>query len=615
MTRSIAIAPGVMAALAERAPARLARKLDAHPRMAEAWAWSSPAEGALSVVTDSGETVTISSAAGVLASAQAIRCSCLLSPKCLHVLAVARALPLADAPAAESPMDPGPEPASERVRVDEDARAAARALFSAAAAALTAGVEALGAVREGELLRAIHGARAAGLHRLAAAGLRVVRSVRALRERRPEGSLPEVAGALAEALACATVLAEEDEVGDAWIGTARRAYGPVGNLRLYGLFTEAVVTTTGFAGVITYLCDGDGRVYSRANVVPGEAPRASAAYDGPAEIGDATLSHRALGREGLFLSNATASADGRLGSGAAVRAVRAGASSWTDPGPRALFVDLEAQLERARDALRAEALERHGGWDLLFLEGEVLGAARAALLLGVRSSSGGAIEVRCVPPSHHPELRYMEGLAVLARAPGLRLRVVGRVRFDSPRTIELLAVGIAGSPEEPTEASGRGDAPRPTLMISGAHHGRSNLAFDRVDVEGASSRAVDASREGSSARPHDPLDPLRRRLLRAALGGSATLPPEAQPAIEAEARALETRMLPTGAEVLRAISRAARSAERTMTGVRAPADPRGFARAWLRAMRYVDAATVALQSERWITHDARLRRGRGQPIA
>lgn len=621
MSGTAAVTPEVMGALAERAPARLVRKLDADPRMAESWAWSADADSKLAVVTDSGETVTLTLVAGVLESADAIACSCLLSPKCLHVLAVARALPLADAPVetranapadaetrADAPMDAPLSPAVAetalaQLRLDEDGRAAASALFAAAKAALVSGVDALGAVREGELLRAIHGARALGLHRLAAAGLRLVRSARALRERRPESSLPEVADALTEALACASMLARDAALDPAWLGTARRAYAPAGNLRLHGLFTEAVTTTTGYSGVVTYLCDAEGRLYSLSKVLPGDPAQARAAYDGSAAIGDASLSHRALGREGLFVANATASADGRLGSGAAVRAVRSGASSWSDPAPRALFAELETQLDRARASLRVGPLERRAGWDLLFLEGTLLGATRTALLLSVATPAG-PIALRCAPASDHVELGHHEAFTALAHAPGLAVRVIGRVRFDAPRTLELLAVGPSDASAEtdasdPSYPSAQSDDTYPALLLPSAHHGRANLAFDLLRVENAAPMDRIGPREEAREAYVDPLDALRRRLLRAALGGRATFPPEADRAIEAEALALEARMMPMGAELLRELSRAARSHDRTLAGRSVAADPAAFARAWLRAARYVEATAVALQAERW----------------
>lgn len=580
------VAPRVMAALTERAPGRIVKKLDAEPRAAEAWTWSLE-EGALSVTTDRGEVVRARLSGMVLEDAEAIECSCLLSPKCLHVLAVARALPLdepsetSDAPSGDLPDESAPV----TIALGESERAAAAHVFAAVAELLDAGAGGAGAVLQAEVLRAGHSARALGLHRVASAATRVVKGVRDLREQRPEASLDELTGELREALGAARALADREAAAPSLIGTARRPYAPIGSLRLYGLFTDAVATTSGYAGVVTYFCDAKGALYTVSDVMPGPPSRALASYDAGAKIGDVSLSHRALSREGLFLSDATASADGRLGAGAGVRAVRAGPSSLSDDAPRALFATpIEAQLERARRAMVRPPLERPAGWDLLFTTATVLGVTRDALIVAVP----GEIEplaLRCVAPSDHEALHCRENLRRLGALAGSALDIIGRVRFGEHRTLSLLAVG----------AHEQGSLTLPTAL-----GGRVNLALDLLRGADLPEGAVPTLLDGGEPALLDPLEPLRRRIQRMVLGGRGTLPPEANDAIEAEAARLVRLMLPSGAAMLRELSQAAQRHERTLTGERRRASPELLGAAWLRAATYLDAATVALRCETWL---------------
>jgi hypothetical protein len=80
-----------MATLAEQAPARLVKKLDAEPRVAETWTWAADGDR-WTVTTDRGEVVTLTGPR--LATPADLSCSCLLAPRCLHLLAVVAILPL-----------------------------------------------------------------------------------------------------------------------------------------------------------------------------------------------------------------------------------------------------------------------------------------------------------------------------------------------------------------------------------------------------------------------------------------------------------------------------------------------------------------------------------------
>lgn len=536
----------VAAALTAAIPPRLVKKLDATPALAEAWTWSPQ-----TVTTDKGEVVSLALDGGVVTG---VTCTCLLAPRCLHVAAVVALLePAGDA------VEAAPAPATPAtMTADGDARAAAAGAHRTLADILATGAEASGAFVQAELLRAIHACRGAGLHRLATSQTRALRSIRDLRADRPEFRLAVLAADLREALAVADAIAA-GEASPVLFGAARRDYEPIGNLELFGMFTEAVIARSGYAGATTYLVDGKGRFYTRADIAPGDAGRAAAAYDSAANIGDAVLPHRELCRSGLFVSDATASLDGRLGAGQRVRAVRANKpSSWALLDAR--FAEpLVEQLARiaARDGEPDEV--RPAAWDLVFVEGTIAGTAIIAGETPLQLS-----------PLEHRALATRDNLTVLARASGLRVRAIGRVRIGRPRELALLAIGPA-----PGEAR---------FAMPEAWHGRANVHYDRL-----SNIALGPAVElpvVPAPPAEDLLTPLRRRVERAVLGGVGTLPPQAIGEVEREARLLADCALHGAAEVLRDL-------------VQRPRDRATFARAWLRAAVYEDAARRRLSVASW----------------
>lgn len=593
MTTRPSIAPALAATLTAQLPARLVKKLDADPELAARWTWSGS-----TVTTDKGETVTLTVAEGVVT---AVACSCLLAPSCLHVAAVVAVLAPADA--ASSPGLPAPEPTTATtspvaspavVELAATAPQVAAQALRVVADVLAAGAETTGALAQAELLRSIHACRTLGLHRLATAQIRILRSVRELRADRPEFDLEVLTSDLRVALALADAVAA-GEVSPAVIGSARRDYEPIGSLRLRGVLTEAVVARSGYAGVVTYLIDERGRLYSRADVAPGDAGRAAGAYDAPANLGDAVLPHRELSRAGLFVSDATASADGRLGAGAQVRAVRASEPSRWDHevlAPR-WTVPLSEQLRAitVHDAA-PDAELRPAGWDLVFVDGVVLGGGPAGVGFAVTGTggSGETVVLRLTTIHDQRVLPARDNLAVLARSPGLALRVIGRVRIGAARQLELLALAPA--------------AGETRLALRDAWHGRANLHYDRLALPSAArapgaARAPDEARAPAAAPVEELLAPLRRRLERVVHGGLATLPTHAIAELEREARGLAERALHGGAELLRDLAAIAHDAGRAMAGTRRAIDRTSFARAWLRAALYEDAARRRLSVASW----------------
>jgi hypothetical protein len=356
--------------------------------------------------------------------------------------------------------------------------------------------------------------RSEGLHRAHRAGLGLLRAGRALRG----GAAVD---APAAALELAEALAALRRHGPAAAGEARRAYHPVGALRLWGLCCEPVVGPDGAEnGLLTWMIDAQGRLCATADLRPGPATRAAAVYGQGVQLGGSALSHAALSRAGLFVRDARRSDDGRLGAGQGTAAVRADGAPWLEgpAGPR-FALDPAAQAE-------AEP----GG--LLFVHLEVLGVDGDQPLGRLR---GGA-EVELEPP---PTAAGRENLHQLLRAPGLCLPTIGRARPGPRPRLRLLAVSAG-----------------PALGWPAAWEGRVNLGWERLQsahlgAVAAAPRALDRA-----PPPPDPLAAVRVRLAALVEQGIGALPPSAVGALQAEARALRAAGLPTVADALLAVLRA-----------------------------------------------------------
>jgi hypothetical protein len=533
--------------------------------------------------------VRITSEAGEVRELDHVACDCLLAPRCLHVAAVLLALPLAvesgSPPAAEAGSS---RPAGDTVPVGAGARAAAEAGRQACELLLEIGATSAGLVVQGELLRAAHACRLAGLYRTGAALTRTVRRLAELHGERPEYRLDLLVGDVSDALISALTVAGAPEGGTvprSAVGVARRAYEAVGSRRLAGLLTEAVTSAAGLAGVVTHLVDQEGRPWTAADVVPGEAERVAAAYGAPVELGDLVLSHRELGRSAVYVQRATGSADGRLGAGRGVGAVRAGDASWESEPLSVLWArPLAEQLDAVFAALAVDRTLRRAGWDLLFLDGVVVGVRQAALVLATEAG-----EIGCYAPGDHEALPYRRNLRLLGTAPELRLRVVGRVLTERVRAIALLAAGPAPAPAAGADPP---DEPEPSLRLPPEWLGRVNLGVDALQsshLARAQRAAVELPVE--SGAPPDPLDPVGRRLGQALTGGRATQAETAWADIDREAALLRRRQMVGAAARLEALRAA------SVRGL--PDGRRRFALAWAAARTYQVAARNRLSRTGW----------------
>ncbi|MER6534507.1 hypothetical protein ABT215_12000 [Streptomyces sp900105755] len=589
-----AVAPAVTAELVAALSPRLRKRLDAGVAKLADRPVVRDGDTVRIAVDDGGSELELHAPEGVVADAAAIRCGCLLAPDCLHRAAAASAAPVADVSAdtasargadrtagvgaTAATEQPAPLSGARAVPVlDESATppqlAAAHAVFDAVAAVLDAGTDGSGAVLQAELLRAAHTARLAGLPRAAAAAVSVVTAVRAARAADPAFRLAELVGALSEALFVAHRLPHATGAEPAGLrGTVRQPYTPDGSLRLYGLFSEPVLTASGYAGAVTWTADAEGRLYTVSDVAPGGAGRAVGAADRAVRIGDTALTHRELARAGLAVSGATVSPTGRLGAGAGVRAVRASGAGWrAEPLDRLWAVPVAEQVGRALG----------GGHELLFLEVTPVGAVREAAGDCLLADCGG-LPLRLTAAHDHPALPHRDNLRLLAAARGSRLRVIARLVAAPHARAQLLAT------EHPMSAGSRVD-----VGLDRLQHADLPAPASPSAAPVASAVPVHAERTPDEA----PLHLLRRRIEQAASGGRRVLAFPGDSA--ADARRLRRHGLGTAGDILDGLLAAAAERSRDAFGRLLPADTGRFARAWLTAARYTDEVDRVLCAAAW----------------
>ncbi|MEU0623205.1 hypothetical protein ABZ329_20445 [Streptomyces rubiginosohelvolus] len=630
------VAPEVTATLVEGLSPRLRKRLDA--AVTKLAARPTHRDGDTTTIEVDDETeLRLHAPGGVVAKVEDVTCGCLLAPACVHRAAAACAAPAADlapepaeqatpeAPgpasataAADGPdaahdlglnvapvsgpdaatgvaanpapgraTDTAPDAATPHETASPDQRAAADALWSAGAAVLEAGIDGAGAVTQSALLRAAHTARLRHLPRAAGAALSVVTLLRAARAGDPSYRTDELVTALAELLGTARRVGTASGAELAAVrGRVRRPYSPDGSLRLYGLFTEPVVTDSGHGGVRTWVAGADGRLFTVGDVAPGGVGRALGVADRAVRLGDSALTHRELGRAGLAVSGATVSPDGRLGAGKAVKAVTARGAAWTEPPLAALWETPPA--EQAARALRSTSryVDPDGtGSDLLFLDVELLGAVREPGGACLLAQCEGGVRVRLTVADDDPALAHRDNLALLAAAPGTRLRIIGRLVPATHTRLTLLAC---------THPTGEGTV---------------DLGLDRLrraDLPDPTAPAHFAPPQPAGPGGPSPLYLLERRVEQTVPAGRAALGLLSD--VTAETRRIRRGGLPTAAALLTALCASAAQRDRDLFGRLLPADTDGFAAYWLAAARYTAAVSESLCAAAWNATD-------GDPVA
>jgi hypothetical protein len=345
-------------------------------------------------------------------------------------------------------------------------------------------------------------------------------------------------------------------------------------MRLYGLCTEAVVSNTGYGGVVTHLVDENGVLWTIPAIMPGGAERVPAAAGGPVAVGESGLTHKALGRAGLVLSGGTASPDHRLGAGQKVRAAAAKGVAWHEPPAARLWQEpLADQVARAFAAHALPEATRPSSADLLFLEVEVLGPAGPALRV---AASGAELDLTGDTD------RTRENLRVLATATGTRLRVIARLLPHLPGTATAVAV--------------QGDA----LTLPAALSGTVDLALDQLErshVPAGEPRDL-PRRQPPEHRVPLPLHPLRNLVHRIALAGRsvATATGSAR-----NLQPLTANGLTTTAAVQAALTATTHTRHRDAFGRATDNNPDDFPRAWLTAALHLREFTTATAHHTWLS--------------
>lgn len=548
------ISPDLRAALTAAAPARVAKRLEADPAVAEGWHWSQ--DGPVWTVDTGAQKVRLDGAS--LTGEEQVSCDCLLSPRCLHVVATLAVLPETGAAAAE-PAEPAVEEAAPAAPVTLTAkqREAADLAWAAGAALLAEGAARAGTPARDALRHAAESARRAKLPALSAIATRVLSGLSGLASDAPSFRLPQFTEDMWSLLAIAGSLRGEPTEAD--LGVARRDYGDASTGRLTGMFTERVVTASGYAGVVTYVADADGLMWTVADVRPGDASRVADAYR-RSEWGPPP---RDLCRLEVFATGLTMSADGRLGQGAKTFLARVGSRPWPD----AMWnVPIEKQLDRALAAVSGPEDERRAGDDLLYAEVVLGGLTPGALTVHIGDMPVSAIAATDAQP-------LTGNLRRLSLHEGRTARMILRVHPRLPRTAFALAIG--GCPE---------------LELPETWYGHANLTLD--ELPGPTGSALGHL----SVDVPDPLEPMARARRRAVLSGRAGVRGSVLDGVRA---GLRRHRMPAAAAMLGRLAEEAGATVLRPTGESVPAAPDALASAWVACGVYETAARRALLRHLW----------------
>ncbi len=469
----------------------------------------------------------------------------------------------------------GSHAAGDPVATKAEARAAA-GLWRAGATVLDTGIPGAGAVTEAVLYRAAHDARAAKLHRGAAAAIRVAEHLRSATTAAPTFRLDDLVRDLRELLSVAHRLRQPGAtVGTQLRGTARREYRAMGGAQLYGLCVEPIATASGYGGAATLLGDEAGQVWQVSTVVPGgggagqvdvaELARFSATT--PVSIGDVRLTHADLAREGMLAAQLAVSADGRISGGRGTQAVRAEGGSWFAP-PLDTFwqVPWSEQIERYLRARELSPIDRPAVKGLVFVDATLAGAAAGGVVLATAHTN-----LLAVAAHESPQLAYVDNLRRLAEVSGAAVRLIARP--VGRRRVAPIALAASWLPEN--------------------YRGHVDLGLEWL--RGSDLPGDAAPTRVSWELPDDtaPLHPLRRRVERIVEGGRAAATGDAG---ETERMG---QFLPYAAALARRLEATSRPCRDAYGRLATESEAEDFTRAWLAAATYVATALRAAERDDW----------------
>ncbi len=545
--------PAVLVAAIDGAPDRVRRRLDRDPDAASGWQWTPGDDGW--TVAAGNETVHLP--ADHIGELGQLSCSCLLSPNCFHIMACLTALEVA-AEQNESHLDDAPiadvqEPSSEVDTVtvpDERQQRAAADLTNNINRLISVGISGAGVAVQSGLMRAVHQCRAQGLHRAAAVGLRVIEGTGQVRRRASQSDPTQLAEDITDCVETSHHIRSGKPIEDFWIGTARRKQRAVRPKRLHGLLAEPILTRSGYGGVAVYFLGEDDQVYSVSDVRPGGAELCRGAYRGGIDIGPIVEPAIKLARSQYLGSELTASRDGRLGRGQSVKIASQGASDWHSHAIQRRFdIQLTDQWDRIYQQTAFPPDVRPAGWDLVFISGSIVGAAGAELLLKEEREQE---FIRLAIANDTEELCFRENLRILSHAPGLKLKLIGRLELNQPTTVQPLAMVV-----DESAASEPSKEKLARLELPDELAGRVFLGLDPI----ARHYLLDAKAkplvvgDAADRAPIDLLAPLRRRWVAMMLAGSSSQHRTVTNTIAAEIASLHRSGFTTGASLLDAMAR------------------------------------------------------------
>ncbi|QEF96230.1 hypothetical protein Mal15_02570 [Stieleria maiorica] len=564
--RQVRIRAELLAQLIDQAPARIRKRLDRDPALAHAWTWSAESTGIAIQAGDETVRLDFDTETKTVSHIEQLGCSCLLSPKCFHLLACASCLTIqTDAAEAETATADADEPDADvadetpLIEVTDAMRDAADRSISAIGGMLDSGARRCGVVLQSSLLRAAHQCRAAGLIQLSAALLSVVEGVVRLRAQSGNADAPQLQSDLARAIVIAQRICRRPSVEIETIGHVRRPFEPIGLSRLVSLLAEPIVTRSGYAGVCVSLLADDDRIYQVSDVRPGEPDLALQAYRGGLELGGTTVSAFELCRSGVDVQNMTASPDRRLGRGSKTRwALRKQTGDLLQDSPlwRSRFGQpIAEQVDRAFAVQESSGMIAAAESDLVVFHCQVLGRQGDAVMVRADDTERPLMLRIALDTDQVP---FRENLSLIARSPGLELVVTGRVRRHQAGSIDALAIRAAGS--------GDGSNEGPRLALPESWQNVCQLGLDRLERHFFSDTDPDdeTCERLVGDRPGDPTESrvngvpgLARQQLALVLGGRGSVASPTSGGHRRMIRTMKQQLLPTAAKLADAVATAA----------------------------------------------------------
>ena len=293
------------------------------------------------------------------------------------------------------------------------------------------------------------------------------------------------------------------------------------------------------------------------------------AYLGGIDIGSTTATAQQLSRASVDVQNLTASPDGRLGKGTKTRwAIRSERAEFTsDRFSKSIDQQIETVFAEYQSAVDGS------GSELISCEGTILGARGSCVLL---AADGIDQPIQLGIAIDSDQLEFRRNLELLARCPGMRVRVVGRLRVQAAGRIDALCIEpISAETENPatsgnTETTENDESLPPRLDLPQSFGGRCQLGFDKLQrhhVSDVERFAVEVDFDGELLTADSSLTPgelsvvelfpgLENRMTTMVLGGRGSIAAIGSAAHRRDRARLEQRIQPFAAKLLDTIATA-----------------------------------------------------------